>query len=133
MSKVLDHLNVLPSNTLLLSLAPTGDLYFLRPNSSSHPSSPTAYASDSELASPSHKSKPLTRSEILQQSRRETRMKQSATWADVVKLANLYAVVRDTQTSLDEVVHNTNNLIEQVGPNVLVCLAINIHYALLMG
>lgn len=119
--KVLDHLDVLPSNTLLLSLAPSGDLYFLPPDSPSHQPSPTAYASDSELATPSHKSKPPTRGEILQQSRRETRMKRSATWADVVKLSNLYAVVRDTQTSLDDVVHNTNNLIEQVGPTVLVC------------
>ncbi|KAJ1311591.1 hypothetical protein OPQ81_010070 [Rhizoctonia solani] len=116
---LLDHLDVLPSNTLLLSLAPSGDLYFLPPNSPSRPSSPTAYASDSELANSTHKVKPPTRSEILQQSRRETRMKQSATWADVVKLANLYAVVRDTQTSLDEVLHDTNNLIERVGPNVL--------------
>ncbi|CAE6454256.1 unnamed protein product [Rhizoctonia solani] len=116
---VIDHLDVLPSNTLLLSLAPSGDLYFLPPNSLSRPSSPTAYASDSELATSAHKTKPPTRSEIIQQSRRETRMKQSATWADVVKLANLYAVVRDTQTSLDEVLHNTNNLIEHVGPNVL--------------
>ncbi|KAH7345141.1 UV radiation resistance protein and autophagy-related subunit 14-domain-containing protein [Rhizoctonia solani] len=116
---VLDHLDVLPSNTLLLSLAPSGDLYFLPPNSPSRPPSPTAYASDSELATSAHKSKPPTRSEILQQSRRETRMKQSATWADVVKLANLYAVVRDTQTSLDEIIHNTDNLIEHVGPNVL--------------
>jgi hypothetical protein len=51
-------------------------------------------------------------------------MKQSATWADVVKFANLYAVTRDTQTSLDEVLRNTNSLIEQVGPNVLVCAII---------
>ncbi|CAE7179473.1 unnamed protein product [Rhizoctonia solani] len=116
---VLDHLDVLPSNTLLLSLAPSGDLYFLPPNSPSRPSSPTAYASDSELATSTHKANAPTRSEILQQSRRETRMKQSATWADVVKLANLYAVVRDTQTSLDEVLRNTNSLIEHVGPNVL--------------
>ncbi|CAE6429749.1 unnamed protein product [Rhizoctonia solani] len=115
---VLDHLDVLPSNTLLLSLAPSGDLYFL-PSSPSRPSSPAAYASDSELATTTLKTKPPARSEILQQSRRETRMKQSATWADVVKLANLYAVVRDTQTSLNEVLRNTNNLIEQVGPNVL--------------
>ncbi|KDN50331.1 hypothetical protein RSAG8_01667, partial [Rhizoctonia solani AG-8 WAC10335] len=116
---LLDHLDVLPSNTLLLSLAPSGDLYYLPSNSPSRPSSPTAYASDSELAISTHKAKPPTRSEILQQSRRETRMKQSATWADVVKLANLYAVVRDTQISLDEVLHNTNSLIEHVGPNVL--------------
>ncbi|GAB1519267.1 hypothetical protein RhiTH_002333 [Rhizoctonia solani] len=116
---VLDHLDILPSNTLLFSLAPSGDLYFLPPNSPSRPSSPAAYASDSELATTTLKTKPPTRSEILQHSRRETRMKQSATWADVVKLANLYAVVRDTQTSLDEVLRNTNDLIEQVGPNVL--------------
>ncbi|CEL57573.1 UV radiation resistance-associated gene protein OS=Homo sapiens GN=UVRAG PE=1 SV=1 [Rhizoctonia solani AG-1 IB] len=116
---VLDHLDVLPSNTLLLSLAPSGDLYFLPPNSPSRPSSPAAYASDSELATTTLKTKPPTRSEMLQQSRRETRMKQSATWADVVKFANLYAVTRDTQTSLDEVLRNTNSLIEQVGPNVL--------------
>ncbi|CAE6518222.1 unnamed protein product [Rhizoctonia solani] len=125
---VLDHLDVLPSNTLLLSLAPSGDLYFLPPNSPSRPASPTTYASDSELATSTHKAKPPTRSEILQQSRRETRMKQSATWADVVKLANLYAVVRDTQTSLDGVLHNTNILIEHVGPNVLVCIIIYAHY-----
>ncbi|CAE6421807.1 unnamed protein product [Rhizoctonia solani] len=111
---VLDHLDVLPSNTLLLSLAPSGDLYFLPPNSPSRPSSPAAYASDSELATTTLKTKPPTRSEMLQQSRRETRMKQSATWADVVKFANLYAVTRDTQTSLDEVLRNTNSLIEQI-------------------
>ncbi|KEP54916.1 coiled-coil family protein [Rhizoctonia solani 123E] len=116
---VLDHLDVLPSNTLLLSLAPSGDLYFLPANSPSRPPSPAAYASDSELTTSAHKAKPPTRSEILQQSRRETRMKQSATWADVVNLANLYAVVRDTQSSLDEVLHNTNDLIEHVGPKVL--------------
>ncbi|KAG8691266.1 hypothetical protein FRC11_005424 [Ceratobasidium sp. 423] len=125
--KVLDHLDVLPSNTLLLSLAPSGDLYFLPPNLPSRPSSPTAYASDSEIATSTHKAKPPTRSDILRQSRRE-KMKQSATWADVVKLANLYAVVRDTQTSLDEVLHNTNDLIEHVGPNVLVCIIIYAHY-----
>ncbi|CAE6429593.1 unnamed protein product [Rhizoctonia solani] len=125
---VLDHLDVLPSNTLLLSLAPSGDLYFLPPSSPSRPSSPTAYASDSELANSIHKAKPPTRSEILQQSRRETRMKQSASWADVVNLANLYAVVRDTQTSLDEVLNTTNRLIEHVGPRVLVCVSIYARY-----
>lgn len=119
--KVLDHPTVLPSNTLLLSLAPTGDLYFLPPSSPSHPPSPTGYASDSELASPSHKSKPPTRSEILSQSRRETRMKRSAAWADVVKLSNLYAVVKDTRVSLDEVVQTTDSIIEQGGPPLLVC------------
>ncbi|KAF8604981.1 hypothetical protein BDV93DRAFT_605491 [Ceratobasidium sp. AG-I] len=116
---VLDHPTVLPSNTLLLSLAPTGDLYFLPPSSPSCPASPTGYASDSELASPSHKSKPPTRSEILSQSRRETRMKRSAAWADVVKLSNLYAVVKDTRVSLDEVVRTTDNIIEQGGPLLL--------------
>ncbi|KAG9128223.1 hypothetical protein FRC07_002512 [Ceratobasidium sp. 392] len=118
-ANLLDHPGQLPSNTLLISLAPSGDMYFLPPSSPSRPASATGYASDSELASSSRESKPPTRSEILQQSRRETRMKQSATWADVVKLSTLYSVVSDTKASLDEVVHRTDTIIEQGGPRLL--------------
>jgi hypothetical protein len=118
--QLLDHPSRLPPNTLLLSLAPTGDLYYLPPSSPSRPASATGYASDSELASASHKSKPPTRSEIVQQSRRETRMKRSASWADVVKLTTLYTVARDTRDSLEEVVQNTDMMIEQGGPILLV-------------
>ncbi|KAG8729040.1 hypothetical protein FRC12_021301, partial [Ceratobasidium sp. 428] len=118
-ANLLDHPSHLPSNTLLLSLAPSGDLYFLPPSSPSRPASATGYASDSELASSSRESKPPTRSEILQQSRRETRMKQGATWADIVKLSTLYTVVNDTKVSLDEVVHRTDAIIERGGPRLL--------------
>lgn len=48
-------------------------------------------------------------------------MKRSAAWADVVKLSNLYAVVKDTRVSLDEVVQTTDSIIEQGGPPLLVC------------
>ncbi|KAG9100842.1 hypothetical protein FS749_012561 [Ceratobasidium sp. UAMH 11750] len=118
-ASLLDHPSHLPSNTLLLSLAPSGDLYFLPPSSPSRPASATGYASDSELASSSHKSKPPTRSEILQQSRRETRMKQSATWADIVKLSTLYTVVSDTKVSLGEVVQRTDAILDRGGPRLL--------------
>ncbi|QRV76150.1 Vacuolar sorting 38 and autophagy-related subunit 14 [Ceratobasidium sp. AG-Ba] len=116
---LLDHPSHLPSNTLLLSLAPLGDLYYIPPSSHTRPASATGYASDSEIASSALKSKPPTRSEILQQSRRETRMKQSATWADIVKLSTLYTVVSDTKVSLDEVVQRTDAIIERGGPRLL--------------
>ncbi|KAG8741552.1 hypothetical protein FRC10_002729 [Ceratobasidium sp. 414] len=118
-ASLLSHPSHLPSNTLLLSLAPSGDLYFLPPSSPSRPASATGYASDSELASSSHKSKPPTRSEILQQSRRETRMKQGAAWADIVKLSTLYTVVSDTKVSLGEVVQRTDAILERGGPRLL--------------
>ncbi|KAF8525195.1 hypothetical protein BU17DRAFT_84116 [Hysterangium stoloniferum] len=114
----------LASNTLLLTLS-SGQTFCipsisLRNANCVHPRVSTQvgpeYSSDSEVDGLRHRENVAIdaqkRHETLAKNLRETRMKKSATWQDLVKLVNLQAVISETRELLEEAVRSCDTLLE---------------------
>ncbi|KAG8818682.1 hypothetical protein FRC17_010743, partial [Serendipita sp. 399] len=123
---------LLPSNTLVLRLAPDGDAFYLPPNrlmfQPTRPPSPTAGYSDTEIdyegsgtSKRIDKESFFSRGDVLNRSLRETKMKKSAGFGDLLKLkpflilghvlltvpnrlVTLHSVIADTKIQLDEII-----------------------------
>ncbi|KAG8785544.1 hypothetical protein FRC15_001169 [Serendipita sp. 397] len=115
---------LLPSNTLVLQLAPNGDMFYLPTNkrrslSNSGPTSPVAGYSDTEIdyegSGPTNRGKDRTshvlRSDILNKSLREVKMKKSAGFGDLLKLVTLQSAIADTKIQLDEIIDECDHLL----------------------
>lgn len=113
----------LPSNTLVMKLAPNGEVYYLpsvNNGVASLPPSPTAGYSDTEVdysnAEPlkrRHKRSldPL-KANVLNKSLRETKMKRTAGFGDLLKLVTLQSALADTKLQLEEIVSSCDELLE---------------------
>lgn len=139
--------SLLPSNTLVIRVAPHGDFFYLPQRALdgardlSRPPSPLGY-SDTELDYPptsKRRDSGALRGEVMSKSLRETKMKRSAPFGDLFKyapglfqkyisdthrrLVQLQAVIADTRDQLDQIIDACNRLLEedQISGLVSVC------------
>ncbi|KAF8887765.1 hypothetical protein BD779DRAFT_1526053 [Infundibulicybe gibba] len=114
----------LPSNTLLITLSPPGQTFYLpskMPRSRSTTPSP-GYTSDPESGAREikHQLTPLASSTV---SRRRNRrgpnlespahLAQTASWQDILKLVTRQSYIYDNQTSLSQIVDEINKVLEE--------------------
>lgn len=128
-TEYLSQISILASNTLVVRLSPNGDLYYLPGGQSnapgtqapiSRPPSPNAGYSDTEVSYTAtgtirrgrrRSSVPL-RVDLVNKTLRETRMKKSAGFGDLLKLVTLQSVISDTKVQLDEIIESCDRLLE---------------------
>ncbi|PVF97994.1 hypothetical protein CPB86DRAFT_705997 [Serendipita vermifera] len=128
--------SLLPSNTLIVSLAPHGDFFYvptpqtgednrrLSGREDSRPPSPSLGYSDTELnytnsdtakglkGARRRSSLPL-RADVVNKSIRETKMKKSAGFGDLLNLVTLQSVIADTRAQLDEIIETCDRLLDE--------------------
>ncbi|KAF8912897.1 hypothetical protein CPB84DRAFT_1841339 [Gymnopilus junonius] len=121
--------SLLASNTLLITLSPPGQVFYLPHPSTTRPSTPLAgYTSDpeSEIRRAKHVNEEtgngVVHDEILPLSRRRHRKRllstatstaKTASWQELFKLVTVQSLILDNETSLGEVIHKIDSFLEQ--------------------